>query len=163
MGCARQRGLGGNEAGGAAAVSLLADLRRAHADLQVEIANMDMVTQGRTADSLAYASARWKISQASLKRRQLAAAARQLVLAAATDRERAALGPLEDAERQMMSRSREHIALWTVARIDRDWDSYCEASRLLRWHMSAHLLLERKMLFPLLDRAARRDNSHHSG
>ena len=163
MECARRSGLGGNEMDGAAAGDLLAALRDAHADLRLEIANMDLNTQGRTPDSLAYASARWKISQASLKRRQLAAEARHVLLAAGTDADRAVLRTLEEAEHQMMRRSREHVGRWTIARIDRDWDRYCEASRMIRWHMGAHLLFERKTLFPLLDRAARPSNSLHSG
>lgn len=163
MECARQSEFGASEVNGAAAGDLLAALRDAHADLLVEMANMDLITQGRTANSLAYASGRWKISQASLRRRQLAAVARHSLLAAGTDADRAAVRPLEDAEQQMMRRSREHVGSWTIARIDRDWDGYCDASRLIRWHMDAHLLLERKTLFPLLERAARRANSVHSG
>ena len=162
MECARQFEFGASEVGGSAG-ELLGALRDAHAGLRVEIANMDLITQGRTSDSLAYANARWKISQASLKRRQLAAEARHLLLAAGTDADKAVLKTLEEAEQHMMRRSREHIGSWTIARIDRDWDGYCSASRMIRWHMSAHLLVERRTLFPLLDRAARRANSLHSG
>lgn len=163
MECARQSGLHVSEVGGAEAGQLLAALRDAHAGLRVEIGNMDSITQGRTADSLAYASARWKISQASLKRRRLAAAARQFLLAAGTDADGTQLSTLENAEQQMMRRSREHVGKWTIARIDLDWAGYCAASRLIRWHMDAHLLLERKTLFPLIERAARRVNPVHSG
>lgn len=162
MECARASESGVTEVNGGAD-ELLEALRNAHADLRGEIANMDLVTQGGAADSLAYASARWKISQASLKRRQLAAAARQCVLAAGRSADRDALRTLENAEQQMMRRSREHVRRWTIAMIDLDWDGYCEASRLIRWYMDTHLSLERKTLFPLLTRAARGHNLLHSG
>jgi hypothetical protein len=148
----RQQGSSGSAPGVSPASDALDQLKQAHLRLLAEIANMDAVTRGSRPDADRYSAARWRISQASLIRRRLSLTIRVSLLSTADPQEKATLKALQEAELQSAMRSRAHVGKWSSDKIFRDWAGYCEASRMLRWHMDAHITLERTKLYPMLER-----------
>jgi hypothetical protein len=70
--------------------------------------------------------------------------------------EAAELGKLRSENQAAMSRSARHVYLWTLQAICDDWKGYCKASRDIRMQMKANILLEKQVLFPILERLAAR-------
>ena len=133
---------------------LLAQLSGAHDQLIVEMENLDRITHGPQPDVGELTAGRWRISQASLKRRSLAAQVYDFLSnrLEGADLERVKETKVNDQE--MMRRSARHVCDWTMQAISRNWQGYCDASDEIRAHMSGHILRERQSMFPLLERLA---------
>ena len=134
--------------------TLLVQLRGAHDALLQEMANLEQVTRGPLPELARFAASRWRLSQASLRRRSLSARVVQQLAGRVEGPERENLAAFQQADRGMMQRSAEHVRNWTNEAIVQKWASYCEASRLIRQHMDAHVSLERQLLYPMLERLA---------
>lgn len=113
------------------------------------MAVMDSVTRELVADRL-YASARWRLSQASLKRRTLWVRIFEHLVPRAGPRDAADLQSLQTANVEMLRYSAAHVGKWTIDTIEADWPGYCEASRAIRWKMKAGMGAEKRVLHPLL-------------
>ena len=135
---------------------ILDKLKEAHGDLLAAIANMEAATRTAQPETDRYTAARWQISQASLKRRQLSLFIRNALIGSASDEDKGALKSLQQLDHESAVRSHAHVTAWPPAKIVRDWTGYCEASRAVRWYMEAHIAMEQKLLYPLLDRIERR-------
>ena len=139
-------------AGNAASAFLLLELRNAHQNLLAAMDAMNCVTREPQPDRARYASARWRISQASLARRTLWGTIFRHLLPSVSSQEAADLEHLQTADHEMLRHSANHIAIWVLARIEADWEGYCEASRAIRWKMKSCLGAEQHILYPMLER-----------
>ena len=136
-------------------LDLLSELEKAHQRLSECMAEMDQVTREALPDRFRFTRARFRISSASLARRQLLGVicARLMPHVPEADAER--LQALQRSDRDLMRQSAKHVATWTLDTVNADWASYCMASRELRRHMRDALDLERRVLTSLLQRYAR--------
>lgn len=131
--------------------SLLAQLRKAHGELFLEMSAMDLMTLGGRPSDAVITCARWKISQASLLKRTLVAR----VIDFLDNRDPSSDGVLKElrsADQQLLRHSAAHIGRWPFQKIGEDWDGYCQASRQIRTLMRSQVLREREQLYPLLGR-----------
>ena len=145
---------GRGDVGNAASALLLDDLRTAHQNLVAAMAVLDNLTRGLESDRAQFANARWRISQASLARRTVWARIFRHLLPRVSTLGAADLASLQSADEEMRLHSSCHVATWTTARIEADWEGYCEASRAIRSRMAACMGAEEAMLYPILERDA---------
>lgn len=131
---------------------LLAALKQTHQQLHAEMAGMEALTREQSPDRLRYPQLRWRLSQASLARRNLSARIRADLEPRVEPRDRATLKDLRDADCDLARNSAAHIGRWSADSIDANWPAYCQASREIRWKMEAYLDMERRLLFPILER-----------
>lgn len=136
--------------------ALLVQLSSAHDQLIAEMGNLDAITRREAAEPADITSGRWRISQASLKRRSLACRVFDFLADRLEGPDLAMLKEVRAADQAMMRRSAAHVGKWTMENICSDWPAYCDASRNIRVHMSAHIQLERQSLYPVLEALADR-------
>jgi hypothetical protein len=65
-----------------------------------------------------------------------------------------ALRRVQAADEDLASRSAAHICRWVPSSIEGDWAAYCTASRNIRNLMKRELDVEKRLLFPILERLA---------
>lgn len=140
--------------GNAASAWLLSELRVAHDNLLSAMDAMNSATSVAVPDRDCYTNARWRLSQASLRRRTLWGKIFQHLLAGAAPSAVEALKLLDMANRDMLHLSAAHVGKWTTASIELDWRGYCGASRAVRWKMKACITTEKRILYPLLEEDA---------
>ena len=137
--------------------SLLEQLAQAHEQLLREMETIDLITRADRPDDGPFASARWQISQASLRKRALVARIVDF-LAARLDRDIGlSAKDVRTADQQLLRKSAAHVRFWSSSSIRQDWQGYCSASREIRMHMGEQILLEKRILAPLLIKAAQRE------
>lgn len=136
--------------------TLLVQLSGAHDHLLQEIENFGQVARGSFPDSSQFAAARWKLSQASLRRRSLSARIIEFLSARLEGEDLANLAAFQAADQKMMQRSARHVGRWSIQTISKDWYVYCAASRDIRMLMKAHVQLEQQMLYPMLEQLSLR-------
>ena len=136
--------------------TLLVQLSSAHDQLIAEMENLDRLTLGPTPELGEITTGRWRISQASLRRRSLASTVFGFLAGRLDGQELARVKQVQSADQEMMRRSANHVGKWTARTICEDWKGYCQASRDIRQHMKAHILLEKQSLYPLLELLAER-------
>jgi hypothetical protein len=134
---------------------LFVQLRSAHDHLVAEMENLDRITLGSEPELNTLTTCRWRLSQASLRRRKLASRVFDFLADRVAGADLIALRRMQAADQEMMSRSARHVGNWTVQTIFQDWRAYCEASRDIRKQMMDHVLAERQLLHPLLEGLAR--------
>jgi hypothetical protein len=135
--------------------ALLAAIKQTHQQLISEMANMEALTRETEPDRLRYSHLRWKLSQASLSRRNLCAKICDHLRPAVTKAECETLTTIQDADRELARASAMHIGRWSADSIQTSWSAYCQASGEIRWKMRAYLGMEQRLLFPIIERAAR--------
>ena len=145
---------GARPCGDATAALMLSELQKAHEDLNAAMAVMDTATRGEAPDRNLYSSARWRLSQASLKRRTLWRKNFEHMVAKACSKDAAALQLLQSADAELLHKSAAHVGKWTVNRIEADWHGYREASRAIRREMELCISTEKRVLYPLLKQDA---------
>jgi hypothetical protein len=116
---------------------------------------MEALTRETEPDRLRYSHLRWKLSQASLSRRTLCAKICSHLGPTASNEEIDILKTVQEADRDLARASAMHIGRWSADSIQTSWSAYCQASGEIRWKMRAYLGLEQRLLFPILERAAR--------
>ena len=136
------------------ATALLADLRQAHQDLLGALAALEEQT-ARPEPDAAYTGARWRLSVASRKRRQLVAEASTALLRVLPPYEAQSIERLKSEEAQRLRESAAHVQAWPAARVAADWGGYRAASALIRAAMRRRIASERAALYPLLERFSR--------
>ena len=137
--------------------ALLVQLRDAHERLLGEMEKLDRITLGPLADGSEFAAARWQLSQASLRRRTLSARVAEFLVGRIDDGDARRLKMLQSENQVAVTRSARHIRDWTTQTIRQDWIGYGMASRQIRMQMTANILLEQQMLYPILERLVDRD------
>ena len=134
---------------------MLAELRRAHADLLACIEELEQLAREDAPDRARLAKIRWKLSRASGARRKLVAAAHAQLSTALSGPDRERLATLMEEGAQSVAQSSHHVGRWTVDAIMVDWDGYRAASEAMRRTMRARIRSEQRALYPLLERATR--------
>lgn len=142
----------GEEFGSTPAAVMLWALKSAYANLEDCMAKMEIATSRFQPDMESLATARFKISQASLARRQLLHKACDHLLGFATDAEARTIRSLKRDSAAYAAASTEHIGRWPAARVEQDWNAYREASRTIRAKMRQAMRDEQRLLLPLLAR-----------
>jgi hypothetical protein len=132
---------------------LLAALRHSHEQLITEMATLDALTEEKNPDRLRYSQVRWRLSRASLTRRNLSARICADLDSLVGQSDRLTLKEIRNADCELARNSAVHVGQWPADSIDTNWPDYCDASREIRRRMEAYLDLERRLLFPLLERA----------
>jgi hypothetical protein len=135
---------------------LLAQLSGAHDQLVMEMENLDRLTHGPEPDPGELRVGRWRISQASLRRRSLAARIYDFLSNRLDGADLQQVKEVQAGDQDMMRKSARHVCAWTMQAIGGNWQGYCEASQEIRAHMQTHILLERQSLYPLLEKLAAR-------
>lgn len=128
----------------------------AHEGLIREVENMERITLGPIPSSRELTAARWRISQASLKRRTLSTGILDFLADRVDCGDVEALNILRSDNQRAMSRSAAHVYHWTIQAISQDWERYCQASRDIRMQIKTNLLLEKQSLYPILEGLASR-------
>lgn len=136
--------------------TLLVQLSSAHDRLMAEMDNLNSVTRGPQPSLDVITTGRWRISQASLRRRTLASQIFDFLADRLDQEDIALLKSIQSADQEMMRRSVRHVASWTSAAISADWKGYCDASLEIRSYMKAHIQFEKQALYPLLEHLAER-------
>lgn len=127
-------------------------LKQCHAEVRACFQEMEAVTSQAKADRLAYTSARFRISKASMARRSCFNAICAELSKTATQPEAAVIEQVKQVDRALMGKSATHVMKWTTEAVAADWLGYREASRKIRRHMAAELEAEQNILFPVLER-----------
>ena len=133
-----------------ATTGLLAEYEKNHAELLGAMAVMDSATRAMLADRDLLSSARWRLSNASLRRRMLWGRIYRHLAPRVGPHEAAALDSIQATDIALQQQSAAHVGKWTKNAIEADWTGYCEASRDIRWKMNAHIGAERRVVYPLL-------------
>jgi hypothetical protein len=133
---------------------LLSEIEQVHKRVDEGMAEMDEITREAVPDRFRFTRARFRISSASLARRQLfnIICADLLPRVSPADAER--LHALQRSDRELMAHSAKHVARWTSETAQADWASYCIASREIRKRMRDVLGQELRVLTSLLQRHA---------
>jgi hypothetical protein len=128
---------------------MLAELRDAHDRLLAGIQDLEDAAGAEAPDSSLLAAIRWRLSQASGRRRRLVDEASAEVLrrkpGAAPEIER-----LRENSAEMLFASSRHVGGWPIERIRREWQGYRAASAEMRRAMRARIEMEKAILYPLL-------------
>lgn len=138
------------------AAAMLADLRQAHQDLLGALGALEELTSQPEPDAGRYPGARWRLSLASRKRRQLVAEAAAALLPALPPHEAGSINRLQGQQSERLRETAAHVQVWSTASIAADWAGYCAASVLMRRSMRTRIAAEQAALYPPLERAAGR-------
>lgn len=134
---------------------LLHELSAAHEAVLAAMATMSQVTD-QESDTLAYTKARYRISSAGLRRRQIFQRICAHLTERVSDEDTDALRKVQEVDRELSSASAAHISRWIPSEVEGDWSGYCAASRQIREQMKRELEAERRLLFPILERLSLR-------
>lgn len=134
--------------------ALLIELEDAHFGLLQECAAMQVLQDGLEPSQPEWTHVRWKLSQASLRRRMLVPRIYPVALAAAMPSEVPKVRALKAQDPVMLAASRAHIAHWTPERISIDWAGYSRASCEHRRGITDRIRAEQDILAPILRRLA---------
>ena len=137
------------------AQSLLSELRGAHRRLIAEMAAMDRLTAEPLADLTLCATARWRLGQASLQRRLIAARITDYFLHRLDGRPREQLQDLAIADQALLRESSAHLVRWSTRSLSGDWPGFRRDSRDMHRKKHAHIIREQELLYPVLEEAAR--------
>ncbi len=129
---------------------MLTELKNIHDELLQCIAALERVVALPSPDAEALASARWKLTRASGRRRRLLAERVYPALEAVPPTNSPKLQELRSEGTSSLTRSSQHIAKWTVDRIVANWAEYQQASGTMTATMRKRLATEKIVLYPLL-------------
>ena len=141
----------------------LTQLREAHRELMREISAMEKLTFEESVDPAQCANRRWRLSQASLTRRLLAARICDYFLRRMDSDESAELESLVHADQALLRASSVHLGRWTPDLLRTDWPVFCSEAREMLRKTQNHIALEQRVLYPLLERSAVRDQGQGNG
>lgn len=136
--------------GESASAALLTQLEGAHYALLKAMSDLDKLTRGPLPAKAAVIDARWNISRASLARRTLWNRIHAHFFDCACQELAFDLRQLQEGDRDLLRASTEHVGKWRIETVMRDWSTYCEASRAIRWKMKAAIGAEKRVLYAAL-------------
>src|SRR3954447_922218 len=131
--------------------TLFSELRGAHRRLIVEMAAMDRITGEPLADAALCATARWRLGQASLQRRLIAVRICDYFLHRLDGNPRDQLRRLALADQALLRDSSAHLVRWSMRSLGEDWLGFRRDSRDMHRKKHAHIGLEQKLLYPVLE------------
>ncbi|ATY31252.1 hypothetical protein [Sphingomonas psychrotolerans] len=128
----------------------MSELHDLHAQLLQMLDELEELTAQPAPDEAALASLRYRLTRTSSARRRLIDSLcielRPTLLAS----EVAPLDVLHGSNTAAMTASSEHISIWSLREIVKNWPGYCQASLALRRSMRAQIEAERAVLYPHL-------------
>jgi len=157
MGIAARKELPGRPHTSSVSWSLFEQLTKAHELLRQEMQTVDSMTREARPSDGPFTNARWQISQASLRKRALVAKIVDYLIGQLDHEATLSLKAVRTADQQLLRRSASHVRFWSSRAIRQNWEGYCDASRDIRRHMSAQILLEQQTIPPLLLQMADRE------
>jgi hypothetical protein len=135
--------------------TFLAELRQTHRKLLAYIQQLESMSYHGEPDPTVLSTTRWRLGQASLARRLLAGRICDYFEGRCEPAQIAVLQSLRSADREMLRVSASHLGKWTAATIAADWPAYCRDGQAIRRRAHDHIALEQRVLYPLLEQAAR--------
>ena len=136
------------------AKTLLTQLREAHRELMRQISAMEKLTSAEAVDPVECAGQRWRLSQASLTRRLLAARICDYFLRRMDPAESVELKALVEADQALLRASSAHLGRWSAGALHADWSAFCRDSRDMLARTQRHIAREQQVLYPQLERLA---------
>ena len=135
--------------------TLLNELRSAHRRLIAEMAAMDRLTSDDAADTSSCASARWRLGQASLQRRLITARTCDYFIHRLDTTRCDQLKRLILADQALLRESSAHLGRWSTSALQEDWAGFRRDSHDLHRKKHGQIAAEQKLLYPMLQDAAR--------
>lgn len=133
----------------------LAALAAAHVEVEPCLAALErLMEKDYLAASPEFSTTRHRLARANLGRAQVAREACGHLLSITPPAEAEALRDLHQREVDHFQLISQHIRRWSPQAVERDWDGYRAATRAVIDQVRQLLSLERKLIFPLLERAS---------
>ena len=129
---------------------LLQKLKATHLELQISLHDMEALTTSPAVSRSLYSSARFRISNASLKRRAIFRAVCDKLSEVSAAEDANVIARLRQSDAALVKHSAKHVREWPANRIEADWKGYCKASGSIRRAMTQELRAVEQNLFPLL-------------
>lgn len=135
-----------------AARTLLVQLYGAHDHLLRAMDSLGTVAAGPQPEVAEITTLRWRLSQASLRKRTLCASIHDFLGTRLDGLDLIRLREVQASDQEMLRRSASHVGKWSTHTIGQDWPGYSRDSCQIRMHMGAQIRLEKQTLYPLLQR-----------
>jgi hypothetical protein len=129
---------------------MLTELKRIHDELLQCIVTLEEVVARPIPDKEGIATARWKLTRASGRRRRLLTERVYPALEAVPVVNTPKLQELRSEGNSQLATSSRHIAKWTVDQIVANWSEYQRASAAMTAIMRKRMAVEKIVLYPLL-------------
>jgi hypothetical protein len=131
---------------------LLAEVENVYAHLIDCLTEMREVTNGPVPEPFRYTRARYRISNASLKRRQLFDRICRLLEPRLSAANAARLRELRQKDREYLRHSASYVTKWTPAAVFASWQSYSSEAKDIQRHMQQVVEEQLRLLTTLLMR-----------
>ena len=113
------------------ATDLLSEVEKVYGNVIDCLDEMRQVTNGPVPERLRYTRARYRISNASLKRRQLFDSICTRLGPVLPSGDGARLRALRDKDREYLRHSAGYVTRWTPTAVFEDWESYSREAKVL--------------------------------
>lgn len=134
---------------------LLSALKKAHTDLSVAMAAVDILTRNPLPSRAEFTNMRWQVSKASLSRRLLWGRILRYLLPKVGTSDSSKLALLQSADMELLHLSARHVDKWTAVTVEADWLGYCKASAAIRARIMTSINAEQRLLYPILEHDGR--------
>ncbi len=128
----------------------MSELHDLHAQLLEMLDQLEELTARPAPDEAALATLRYRLTRTSSARRKLIDSACRELKRTVPMGEVPPLDALHESNTAAMTSSSEHISIWSLREIVKNWPGYCEASFELRRSMRAQIATEKAVLYPHL-------------
>ena len=128
----------------------MSELHDLHAQLLQMLDELEELTGRPSPDEAALASVRYRLTRTSSARRRVVDALCVECKRRVPRDESGAISALHDSNTAAMTASSEHISIWSLREIVKNWAGYCQASFAMRRAMRAQIEVEKAALYPHL-------------
>jgi hypothetical protein len=129
---------------------IMSELHDLHAQLLQMLDELEELTRRPAPDEAALASVRYRLTRTSSARRRLIDRLCAEYKPTLAGDEAVALNALHETNTAAMTASSEHISIWSLREIVKNWPGYCQASSTMRRSMRAQIDAEKAALYPHL-------------
>ena len=130
-----------------------AELKAIHEELIAAMDELDRLTADPVPNQTGVAGARARLSRASGKRRALFDMACNYLNKTASPADAQKLRELRDINAAQLEASTGHIGAWGLRQLVENWPEYVRTAAPMRQSMRDLIAADRKILFPMLERA----------
>lgn len=149
-----RKGRPGDPLGPPTSVTLLESLETVHREVEASLDEMDLIARDAAPPPAQFATARLRAGKAILAKRQITAKVCSHLVSVTSIEEAAEIRQLQNRDGERSNLISDHVQRWTPDAIGNDWHGYCQASREMRGGVREMVVAEKKLLYPLLVRAA---------
>lgn len=136
--------------------TFLSELRAAHRALLGQLSAMEALVAQPGIDPGTCATRRWRLSQAGLARRLVAARVCDYFLTRLGPAQVAKLKQLIEEDQALLRESSAHLGRWGAEAVRQDWPSFCRDARAMCEKAQAFIAAEQKLVYPILEELADR-------